>query len=40
MQFERLCEASPGRMAFVGNDLYLTGHVELRRLPDAVRVQE
>lgn len=40
MQLRRICNAEPGRMAFVGTDLYLTGHVELRRLPDAVRVQE
>ncbi|MDP6110913.1 MAG: hypothetical protein QGG53_03510 [Planctomycetota bacterium] len=37
MQVKRLCKAAPGRLAFVGNDLYLAGHVELRRLPDAVK---
>jgi len=33
-------DPKPGRMALVGNDLYLTGHVELRRLPEAVRAQD
>ena len=31
---EALCPAAPGRMVFIGNDLYLGGTGELRRLKE------
>jgi len=31
-EFETLCPAKPGRMAFLGSDLYLTGTAQLRRI--------
>lgn len=32
---ETLCPATPGRMVFLGNDLYLAGTPQLRRIKDA-----